>query len=99
MIMLVEVLLTSWKSQEKRQLMRNQSPRVLAHPINEKKCVNMRGPVPFSSQPLVQAPMRLGGPFAVLSCRGLPPVHPRERTLKSPAHPYTEYEPPAFRAS
>ena len=68
-------------------------------PNQRKKCGNMRGPVPFSSQPLVQAPMRLGGPFAVLSCRGLPPVHPRERTLKSPAHPYTEYEPPAFRAS
>jgi hypothetical protein len=36
MIMLLEVLLTSCKSQEKHQLMRNQSPRVLAHPINEK---------------------------------------------------------------
>ena len=56
-------------------------------PNQRKKCGNMRGPVPFSSQPLVQAPMRLGGPFAVLSCRGLPPVHPRDASTSPPHIP------------
>ena len=56
-------------------------------PNQRKKCGNMRGPVPFSSQPLVQAPMRLGGPFGVLSCRGLPPVHPRDASTSPPHIP------------
>ena len=48
---------------------------------------------------VMHAPTRLGYRLEVLSCRGLPPVHPREDILKSPAHPYTEEKRSLFRAS
>ena len=98
MIMLVEMLLTSCKSHDKRQLMRNQSPRVLAHPINEKSA-GICGDPYHSAPSLSSMADEAGWAFRGTVVQGVTPRTPTGRILKSPAHPYTEYEPCAFRAS